>query len=108
MAAEYIARIEERHYAAFRQILKSILPKDYAMWLRVRERAKQRMSRKLAIAINEIDVSPKEFEAFCATLARPELNIYGLDRCARQKAHAEFDFLSDLVVDRSADGARRR
>jgi hypothetical protein len=85
MAAEYIARIEERHYAAFRQILKSILPRDYTMWLRVRERAKQRMSRELAIAI-EIDVSPKEFEAFCATLARPELNIYGLDRCARQKA----------------------
>jgi hypothetical protein len=42
MAIEYIAFIAEEDYWAFKILVTTTLPRDYSMWLRVRERGKVR------------------------------------------------------------------
>jgi hypothetical protein len=88
MAIEYIAWIAEDDYDAFKKLLAPIMPDEYDMWLRVRDIGKRRAFADRAAMVEEIEVSPMEFRAYCASLTRPEFNIYGLDRCAREKAYA--------------------
>ena len=38
MGIEYVAVIAEHHYYAFKILVTTTLPRDYEMWLRVRER----------------------------------------------------------------------
>jgi len=46
MAIEYIAFIAEEDYGAFKILGTTTLPRDYTMWLRVRERGKLRAIRE--------------------------------------------------------------
>jgi hypothetical protein len=89
MAIEYIAFIAEDDYRAFRILVMTPLPRDYAMWLRVRERGKLRAIEERAADVLEIQVSPEEFGAYCKGLKRTDFSITALDRCARDKGLAQ-------------------
>ena len=95
MGIEYIAVIAEDDYHAFKILVSTTLPREYEMWLRVRERGKLRAIRERAAVLVEVDVCPEEFGAYCKGLKRPDFSITTLDRCAREKAMAQG--LSDLV-----------
>ena len=88
MAVEYTAWIAEEDYDAFREMLMPIMPNSYELWLRVRERGKRRVFEERAAMLEEIEVYPEEFRAFCARRSRADLSIYGLDLFAREKALA--------------------
>ena len=89
MAIEYIAFITEEDYWAFKILVTTPLPRDYAMWLRVRERGKLRAIAERATDVLEIQVSPEEFGAYCKGLKRTDFSIAALDRCGRNKALAQ-------------------
>ena len=89
MAIEYIAVIAIEHYNAFKILVSTALPRDYEMWLRVRERGKLRALRERGATIIEVEVSPLEFGAYCKRLKRPDFSITALDRCAGEKGIAE-------------------
>ena len=88
MAVEYTAWIAEEDYDAFRKMLVPIMPDSYELWLRVRDRGKRRAFEERAAILEEIEVYPEEFKAFCARRARAEFSIYGLDLFAREKAYS--------------------
>jgi 3-methyladenine DNA glycosylase Tag len=44
------------------------LPRDYGMWLRVRERGKLRAIEERAADVLEVQISPEEFGAYCKGL----------------------------------------
>jgi hypothetical protein len=85
MGIEYIAAIAEEDYEAFKIIVTTTLPRDYEMWLRVRERGRMRALQERGIILTEVEVSPKEFDAYCKALKRPDFSLATLDRCAREK-----------------------
>lgn len=89
MVIEYIAVIAEDDYHAFKILVSTPLPRDYDMWLRVRERGKLRAIRERGAVFVELEVSPEEFRAYCKGLKRRDFSITGLDRCAREKGLAE-------------------
>jgi hypothetical protein len=89
MAVEYIAFIAEEDYWAFKILVTTPLPRDYAMWLRVRERGKLRALAERAAEVVEVQVSPEEFGAYCKGLRRTDFSITALDRCARAKGLAQ-------------------
>src|SRR5579859_3289362 len=89
MSVEYIASITEADYPAFKMIITTPLPEDYAMWLRVRDRGKLRSRQERGASIMEVDITPMEFGVYCKSLRRPDFSIAGLDRCARDKASAQ-------------------
>jgi hypothetical protein len=88
MRVEYVAFIAEEHYKAFKILVTTTLPRDYEMWLRVRERGKLRAVRERKAVITEVEVFPEEFGAYCKGLRRPDFSIAALDRCACEKALA--------------------
>jgi hypothetical protein len=89
VSVEYIAVIAQHDYETFKTILTTTIPRDYEMWLRVRERGKLRAFRERAAVLTEIDVSADEFVAYCEGLRRPDFSIAALDQCARAKAEHE-------------------
>src|SRR5579864_7209397 len=89
MAIEYIAFITEEDYRAFRILVTTPLPRDYEMWLRVRETGKLRTIAERAAEVLQVQVSPEEFGAYCKGLKRTDFSIAALDRCARDKALAQ-------------------
>jgi hypothetical protein len=86
VSVECIAVIAEHDYETFKTVLTTTIPRDYEMWLRVRERGKLRAFRERAAVLTEIEVSPDEFVAYCEGLRRPDFSIATLDRCARAKS----------------------
>jgi hypothetical protein len=86
MAVEYVARISEGDYAMFRTIMKTALPSDYDMWLRVRERGRSRAFNQRGAVCTEVDITPEEFTAYCKQFRRRDFTIASLDACARSKA----------------------
>jgi hypothetical protein len=84
MGIEYIAAIAEDDYKAFKILVTTTLPRDYEMWLRVRERGRVRALNERAVTLTE--VSPQEFGAYCKALKRPDFSLATLDRCACTKA----------------------
>jgi hypothetical protein len=89
MAIEYIAFIAEEDYWAFKILVTTPLPRDYAMWLRVRERGKLRAIAERTAEVLEVQVSPEEFGAYCKGLKRTDFSITALDRCARDKGFTQ-------------------
>jgi hypothetical protein len=89
MGIEYIAVIAEEDYKAFKVLVTTTLPRDYEMWLRVRERGKLRAFRERGAVLTEIEVSPEEFGAYCKRRKRPDFSIAALDLCARDKASGQ-------------------
>ena len=85
MGIEYIAAIAEEDYEEFKIIVTTTLPDDYGMWLRVRERGRMRALQERGVILTEVEVSPKEFGAYCKALKRPDFSLATLDRCAREK-----------------------
>jgi hypothetical protein len=65
------------------------LPRDYGMWLRVRERGKLRAIDERAADVLEVQIWPEEFGAYCKGLKRTDFSITALDACARQKGIAQ-------------------
>ena len=86
MGIEYIAVIAEEDYKAFKILVTTTLPRDYEMWLRVRERGKLRAVRERGVFLIEFEVSPEVFGAYCKRRKRPDFSIAALDLCAREKA----------------------
>ena len=86
MGIEYIAVIAEEDYKAFKILVTTTLPRDYEVWLRVRERGKLRAVMERGAVLTEIEVSPEEFGAYCKRRKRPDFSIAALDLCAREKA----------------------
>jgi hypothetical protein len=86
MGIEYIGVVKEEHYEAFKMIVTTPLPRDYGMWLRVRERGKLRAFREHRTIFTEVEISPLEFGDYCKGLKRPDFSIGSLDRCANAKA----------------------
>jgi hypothetical protein len=89
MTTEYFAFIAEEDYRAFRILVSTTLPRDYDMWLRVRERGKLRAATERANAVIEIEVTPEEFGAYCKRQVRRDFSIAALDACAREKGVAQ-------------------
>jgi hypothetical protein len=89
MGIEYIAVIAKEDYHAFRILISTPLPREYEMWLRVRERGKLRAVQEQDAVFVEVEVRPEEFGAYCKSLKRPDFCIVALDRCAREKGIAE-------------------
>src|ERR1700724_3381751 len=89
MGIEYIAIIAEDDYHAFKILVSTLLPREYEMWLRVRERGKLRGMQERDAVFVEVEVRPEEFGAYCKRLKRPDFSITALDRCAREKGMAE-------------------
>src|SRR5882724_6718577 len=89
MGIEYIAVIAEEDYKAFKILVSTTLPRDYEMWLRVRERGKLRAMTERDAVLVEVEISPEEFGAYSNGLRRPDFSITALDRCAREKGIAE-------------------
>jgi len=85
MGIEYIAVIRKHHYKCFKILMTTSLPRDYDMWLRVRERGKVRAFEERGVVFDEVEVSPIEFGSYCKALKRPDFSIISLDRCARAK-----------------------
>src|SRR5579859_6691696 len=88
MATEYFAFIAEEDYTAFQILVTTPLPRDYDMWLRVRERGKLRAEIERAARVIEIQITPTEFGAYCKQVTRRDFSIAALDGCARQKGVA--------------------
>ena len=88
MAVEYLAKIAEEDYEAFKALMGNLLPAEYEMWLRVRARGRLRASEEGLVTVKEIEVHPDEFKTFCGEMARPDFGIYRLDMFAREKARA--------------------
>jgi hypothetical protein len=86
MATEYFAFIAEEDYHAFQILVTTPLPRDYDMWLRVRERGKIRAEIERVARVVEIEITPTEFGAYCKQRARGDFSIAALDGCAREKA----------------------
>jgi hypothetical protein len=95
MGIEYIAVIAEEDYHAFKILVSTPLPREYEMWLRVRERGKLRGMQERGAVFVEVEVRPEEFGVFCKSLKRPDYSITALDRCARAKGIAEGRTLFD-------------
>ena len=95
MGIEYIAVIAEEDYHAFTILVSTPLPREYDMWLRVRDRGKLRAIQERDATLVEVEVCPEEFGAYCKCLKRPDFSITTPDRCAREKGMAHG--LSDLV-----------
>jgi hypothetical protein len=89
MGVEYVAVIAEDDYHAFKILVSTPLPREYDMWLRVRERGKLRAIEERDAVVVEVQVRPEEFGAYCKGLKRPDFSIRALDRCARAKGIAE-------------------
>jgi hypothetical protein len=89
MAIEYFAFIAEEDYRAFQILVLTPLPRDYDMWMRVRDRGKLRAMSERAAAIIEIEITPEEFGAYCKRQARRDFSIAALDACAREKGFAQ-------------------
>jgi hypothetical protein len=106
MGIEYISVIAEGDYKAFKILVTTTLPRNFEMWLRVRERGKLRAVRERAAIITEVELSPQEFGAYCKGLKRPDFSIAALDRCARQKAIAQ-GLGPAISASRTAGGSRR-
>jgi hypothetical protein len=85
MGIEYIAVVAEGDYFAFKILVSTTLPRDYEMWLRVRERGKLRAMRERGAVLVDVEISPEEFGAYCKGLRRPDFSMTALDRCARDK-----------------------
>jgi hypothetical protein len=88
MDVEYIAKVAQEDYRAFQILVTTPLPRDYQMWLRVRERGKLRATNERSAQIVEIAVTPAEFGSYCKRLKRTDFSIAALDGCAREKARA--------------------
>jgi hypothetical protein len=86
MSVEYIAVIAEEDYHAFRILVSTPLPREYDMWLRVRERGRLRIIQERDASVVELEVRPEEFGAYCKSLKKPDFSITALDRCAHAKA----------------------
>jgi hypothetical protein len=86
MDVEYIAAISEDDYETFKAVVTTELPRDYEMWLRVRERGKLRALNEGVANVIEVEVTPGEFDAYCRRLKRPDFSIASLDLCALEKA----------------------
>jgi hypothetical protein len=86
MGVEYIAVIAEEDYHAFRILVSTPLPRDYDMWLRVRERGRFRTIQERDVSVVEVEVRPEEFGAYCKSLKKADFSIASLDRCAHAKA----------------------
>jgi hypothetical protein len=86
MHVEYVAAIAEDDYETFKTVLTTELPRDYEMWLRVRQRGKLRALNEGATKVVEVDVTPDDFGAYCRGLKRPDFSIASLDLCAVEKA----------------------
>jgi hypothetical protein len=86
MGFEYIAVIAEEDYHAFRILVSTPLPREYDMWLRVRERGRLRIIQERDSSVVELEVRPEEFGAYCKSLKKPDFSITALDRCAHAKA----------------------
>jgi hypothetical protein len=82
MGIEYIAAIKAEHYEIFRMIVTTPLPRDYGMWLRVRDRGKLRALTEHGTIFSEVEISPIEFGNYCKEQKRPDFSIVALDRCA--------------------------
>jgi len=90
MDVEYIAAIAEGDYEIFKAVLTTELPRNYEMWLRVRDRGKLRALNEGATDVIEVQVTPVEFGDYCRGLKRPDFSIASLDLCAVEKAaHAQ-------------------
>jgi hypothetical protein len=89
MGIEYVAVIAEEDYHAFKILVSTALPREYEMWLRVRERGKLRGMRERDAVFVEVEVRPEEFGTYCKGLKRPDFSITALDRCARAKGIAD-------------------
>jgi hypothetical protein len=89
MGIEYRAVIAEEDYHAFKMLVSTSLPREYEMWLRVRERGKLRAMWERDTALVDVEVRLEEFGAYCKSLKRPDFSITALDRCARAKGIAE-------------------
>src|SRR6202030_2590466 len=88
MGIEYIAVIREDDYHAFKILVSTTLPREYEMWLRVRERGKLRAIRERGSVFVEVEVCPEEFGTYCKGLKRPDFSKTALDKCAREKGMA--------------------
>src|SRR5450432_1944213 len=97
MAVEYIAAIAEEDYETFKTIVTTTLPDDYEMWLRVRDRASARALKERGAVATDVEISPKEFLAYCEGLKRPDFSIAALDRCAREKVFVDLRRLSAVA-----------
>jgi hypothetical protein len=86
MGVEYIAVIAEEDYHAFSILVSTPLPREYDMWLRVRERGRLRAIQERGADFIEVEVRPEEFGAYCKSLKKPDFSITALDRCAHAKA----------------------
>ena len=89
MGVEYVAVIAEEDYHAFKILVSTPLPREYNMWLCVRERGKLRAMLERDAVTVEVQVYPEEFGAYCKGLKRPDFSITALDRCARANSIAE-------------------
>jgi hypothetical protein len=65
MGIEYIAVIAEDDYHAFKILVSTELPREYEMWLRVRERGKLRAIREWGSVLVEVEICAEEFGAYC-------------------------------------------
>jgi hypothetical protein len=90
MAIEYIAFIAEGDYRVFRILVTTPLPREYGMWLRVRERGKLRAIEERAADVIEVQISPQEFAVYCKGLKRTDFSIAALDRCAHEKGLIQY------------------
>ena len=88
MATEYFAFIAEEDYRAFQILVSTPLPRDYDMWLCVRERGKLRAARERAAVVIEIEITPEEFGAYCKQQTRRDCSIVALDGWARERGLA--------------------
>src|ERR1700681_3574473 len=85
MGIEYVAVIAEDDYYAFKILVSTTLPREYEMWLRVRERGKLRAIRERDSVFVEVEVCPEEFGAYCKGLKRPDFSITALDSFCRER-----------------------
>jgi hypothetical protein len=75
MGIEYIAAISKYHCKSFKMVLTTTLPRDYEMWLRVRDRGKLKALNERGVIVTEIKVSPMEFGVYCRGLKGPDFSI---------------------------------
>ena len=75
MAIEYIAFITEEDYRAFRILVTTPLPRDYEMWLRVRETGKLRTIAERAAEVLQVQVSGAASKAADLGGGRPPPSI---------------------------------
>src|SRR6202171_3197329 len=80
MSVEYIAVIAEEDYHAFTILVSTPLPREYDMWLRVRERGRLRIIQERDASVVDIEVRPEEFGAYCKSLKKPDFIDCGCTR----------------------------